>query len=217
MNPLGMRAHRKPARKAWVALGLLFVAGGSYWFGTHGNPNARFRAGDVVDELDGVAIRYNGGIHAAHGRNRTADGYNVGIRYQCVEFVKRYLLERQGHRMPDAYGHARDFYDPRLPDGGWNARRAMVQHANGGAAKPAKGDLVVFGPWLFNRYGHVAIVASVSGHAVEIAQQNPGPWGRTRVGYPLACRENRWFIEHRRVLGWLRLPAGQDQNPGGPI
>jgi hypothetical protein len=154
-----------------------------------------------------VAIHYNGGIHATHGRNRTPDGYNIGIRYQCVEFIKRYFWERHKHRMPDSYGHAKDFFDPQLPDGGWNARRAMVQHVNGGGTKPAKGDLVVFRPWLFNRYGHVAIVASVSNNTVEIAQQNPGPWGKTRTSYPLVCTENHWFIEHPRLLGWLRLPA----------
>ena len=199
--------HKKVKRKMWMSLIILFMAGGGDWFVTRSNPNMCHRAGDVLDVLDGVAIHYNGGIHATHGRNRTPDGYNIGIRYQCVEFIKRYFWERHKHRMPDSYGHAKDFFDPQLPDGGWNARRAMVQHVNGGGTKPAKGDLVVFRPWLFNRYGHVAIVASVSNNTVEIAQQNPGPWGKTRTSYPLVCTENHWFIEHPRLLGWLRLPA----------
>lgn len=188
------------------------MLGGGYWFVTRGNPNNRRQAGEVIDKLDGVAIFYNGGIHAAHGRNLTADGYNIGIRYQCVEFIKRYFMERYGHRMPDSYGHAKDFYDLRIPDGGLNLRRGMLQYANGGVSRPAAGDLVVFRPWLFNRYGHVAIVAAVSDNAVEIVQQNPGPWGRSRVSYPLACKENRWIIKHQRVLGWLRLPKLSNTN-----
>ena len=195
--------------KAWFWVVLVVLAGGTYALATRANLNFRHRPGDVLDRLEGVAIYYNGGIHMTHGRNLAPDGYNLGIRYQCVEFVKSYLYERHGHRMPDAYCHAKDFFDPRLADGQWNARRGMTQFANGSATKPATGDLLVMRPWLFNRYGHVAIVAAVTGNSVEIAQQNPGPWGSTRAIYPLAIREGRWFIGQRRVLGWLRLPTAE--------
>ena len=190
----------------WRILVLLALAGGVYGVATRGNPNVRHRVGDAIDELHGVAIYYNGGIHATHGRNQTPDGYNLGIRYQCVEFVKRYYYERHGHRMPDSFGHARDFFEADIDDGGWNAKRGMVQHANGSPTKPAVGDLVVFRPWLFNPYGHVAIVAAVSNGFVEIGQQNPGPWGKTRAFYPLVSKAGGWCIGHRRILGWLTLP-----------
>lgn len=210
---MGLKAHGVPARskrKIWIIPVVLAMAWGGYALLTRGNPNFRHRAGDIVDEFDGVAIYYNGGIHATHGRNRSPNGYNLGIRYQCVEFVKRYYFERHGHRMPDSYGHAKDFFDPRIPDGGWNARRGMAQHANGSPTKPEAGDLVVFRPWLFNRYGHVAIVASVFDQSVEIVQQNPGPWGKTRATCPLVFKEGRWFIGHPRILGWLTLPESPD-------
>lgn len=200
-------------RKLWIWLGVLAVAGGVYGVATRVNLNVRYRPGDVLDRLDGVAIHYNGGIHMTHGRHLAPDGYNLGIRYQCVEFVKRYYYERHGHRMPDAYGHAKDFFDASLADGQWNARRGMAQYVNGGMTRPAAGDLIVFRPWLFNRYGHVAIVASVSNDSLEIAQQNPGPWGKTRAVYPLTVKDNCWFVEHRRVPGWLRLPPAPD-SPG---
>ncbi|SUD83261.1 Uncharacterised protein [Stutzerimonas stutzeri] len=54
------------------------------------------------------------------GGNLSKDGYNLGLRYQCVEFVKRYYFERHGHRMPDTYGHAKSFFDPSLGDGALN-------------------------------------------------------------------------------------------------
>lgn len=200
----------RSSRKVWVVLAMLALAVGVYGVATRGNPNFRRRPADLIDQFDGVAIFYNGGIHATHGRNLAPDGYNLGIRYQCVEFVKRYYFERHGHRMPDSFGHAKDFYDPDLPDGGWNARRGMAQHVNGSPTKPAAGDLLVFRPWLFNRYGHVAIVASVSGAGVEIAQQNPGPWGKTRATYPLVFKDRRWRIDHPRILGWLTLPESFD-------
>lgn len=48
-------------------------------------------AGAPLDSLNGVVVYYNDGMGAVHGRN-TVDGYNVGLKYQCVEFVKRYYL-----------------------------------------------------------------------------------------------------------------------------
>ncbi|HEY7543741.1 MAG TPA: CHAP domain-containing protein, partial [Blastocatellia bacterium] len=80
--------------------------------------------GRKVDELNGVAVFYNGSVDNVSGRNIARDGYNIGLKYQCVEFVKRYYYEHLGHRMPDPYGHAKDFFDETLGDGEWNSHRA---------------------------------------------------------------------------------------------
>lgn len=147
------------------------------------------------------------------GRNLTQDGYNLGLRYQCVEFVKRYYFERHGHRMPESYGHAKDFFDPQVGDGALNARRGLLQFTNGSTAPPQADDLLVFAPSLLNRYGHVAIIASVGSDMLQIAQQNPGPFASARENLPLGHREGRWYIENDRVQGWLRLPAANEQIP----
>ncbi len=176
------------------------------------DPNPRHAVGEQVDELNGVAIYYNGGGNTVQGRNLTQDGYNLGLRYQCVEFVKRYYFERHGHRMPDTYGHAKDFYDPNVSDGGMNAKRAMSQFTNGSIMPPQADDLLVFAPSLLNRYGHVAIIASVDTNTLQIAQQNPGPFGSSRETIPLSYHEGRWHIRNDRVQGWLRLPIPVDPN-----
>jgi len=173
---------------------------------TRFNPNSQHAVGDRIDELNGVAIYYNGGVNTVQGRNLSKDGYNLGLRYQCVEFVKRYYFERHGHRMPDTYGHAKSFFDPSLGDGALNEKRAMRQFTNGSGERPHAEDLLVFAPSLFNRYGHVAIIASVDADMIQIAQQNPGPFGNSRENLGLSQREERWYIDHSRVLGWLRLP-----------
>ncbi|WP_397380244.1 CHAP domain-containing protein [Pseudomonas sp.] len=184
---------------------LPLIALATYAAVTRINPNNQHAVGDQLDELNGVAIYYNGGVNTVQGRNLSKDGYNLGLRYQCVEFVKRYYFERHDHRMPDSYGHAKDFFDPTLSDGSLNTKRAMLQFRNGSAAQPQAEDLLVFAPTLFNRYGHVAIIASVGGDTLEIAQQNPGPFGRSREDLPLTQREGRWYIGQDNVLGWLRL------------
>lgn len=162
--------------------------------------------GSPIDELHGVAIYYNGGVNQSRGRNTSADGYNLGIRHQCVEFVKRYYFERFGHRMPDSYGHARSFFDPQLANGMLNERRGLLQFTNGSGVLPQADDILVFAPSLLNPYGHVAIVAEVNAYTVIIAQQNAGPLHSSREALPLWRDGDSARVESARVIGWLRLP-----------
>lgn len=164
------------------------------------------KVGDVVDELHGVKIFYNGSVGNTNGRRRAPDGYNYGLGYQCVEFVKRYYYEKLGHRMPDTWGHAKDFYDSKIDNGDLNPARGLLQFRNGGGEKPVTGDLLVFGPTLTNQYGHVAIVSEVNGDTIEIAQQNPGPFGKSRVRMKLEKNRAGWRVSSDRVQGWLRRP-----------
>lgn len=167
------------------------------------NYNTQMEPGQITDSLDGVYTYFNGGVGQTHGRN-TADGYNVGLKYQCVEFVKRYYLLHYGHKMPDSYGHAKDFFDPAIPDGKLNKQRALTQYTNGSLLRPEKGDLLIFAPTLSNKYGHVAIISKVSDNEVEIIQQNPGPKGSSRKILSLRNEDGRWSLPER-VLGWLRM------------
>lgn len=192
-----------------LVVGLLAVLA-AYYAGTRLNLDPTRRVGDAVDSLDGVAVYYNGGVNHSGGRNLAADGYNLGIRYQCVEFVKRYYYEHFKHRMPDAYGHAADFFNRTLADGAFNAARGLTQHQNGGASPPAPGDILVFDRWLLNPYGHVAIVSRSDAASVELIQQNPGPFAPSRVELRLNVTEGRYHLDAPRLLGWLRAPKATE-------
>ncbi len=159
-------------------------------------------AGDPLDSLNGVVVFYNAGIGNVSGRN-VVDGYNVGLKYQCVEFVKRYYLEHYCHRMPNSYGHAKDFFSARIADGDINPDRGLLQYTNGSKTVPEVGDLVVLDGWKGNPYGHVAIISAVEDGEVELVQQNTGS---TRVEYDLDLIDGRWKIQNKRILGWLRMP-----------
>lgn len=184
---------------------------GAYQFITRMPLGSSVAPGTQIDELNGVGIYYNGGVNQSHGRNLTASGYNLGIKYQCIEFVKRYYYERFGHQMPDSYGHAKTFFDQTLPDGALNKQRALLQYHNGSNTMPAPDDIIVYAPSLFNPYGHVAIVAQVNPYAVVIAQQNAGPVYSSREAIPLSLQDNRYRLGSGRVLGWLRLPHQLNQ------
>lgn len=163
----------------------------------------RIAIGTPLDSLDGVIVHHNGGMGNVSSRN-VVDGYNVGLRYQCVEFVKRYYLEHYGHRMPNSYGHAKDFFDTVVADGALNTARGLLQFRNNSASKPQPGDLLVLDGWKGNPYGHVAIVSKVEDGEVEIVQQN---CGTTRETIGLEMRDGKWRLDSRRALGWLRMPG----------
>ena len=132
-----------------LALGfviILILAVSGYYVGTRANLNPKDTVGEVIDSLDGVYVYYNGGTGNGSGRNTSSDGYNIGLKYQCVEFVKRYYYEHYKHKMPDSYGHAKDFFDSSIADGRLSKRRNLIQYTNPRSSITQTGDLLVYGP-----------------------------------------------------------------------
>lgn len=200
------RSPRKTVKR--LALGFVILAAlctSGYLIVTRANINPNHTVGEAIDSLDGVYVYYNGGTGNVEGRNTSPDGYNIGLKYQCVEFVKRYYYEHYKHKMPDSYGHAKDFFDSAVADGKVNKRRNLLQYTNPSASQPRKGDLLVYGPTAHNPYGHVAIVAGVSGGKIEVIQQNPGPTAPSRIFFGLSHEDGKWKIEKERIMGWLRM------------
>ncbi len=103
----------------WGGLFLLIILSVN-WSVKRINLNPNFEIGQKVDSLNGVVVYYNGGVNHVADRNVTKDGYNLGLKYQCVEFVKRYYYEYFHHKMPDNYGNAKDFFD-----GNWQMVKRM--------------------------------------------------------------------------------------------
>ena len=166
------------------------------------NPLQLPQKGDKIDSLDGVIVYENGNMNNVSGRNVTADGYNLGLKYQCVEFVKRYYYEHYRHKMPNSYGNAKDFFNAQISDGRINTDRGLLQFKNGSKTPPKKGDLVVLDGSFFNRFGHVAIVSGCKNNKVEIIQQN---CGSSRVTYQLSKNAKKYTLNNSGILGWLRM------------
>ncbi|KAB2639678.1 MAG: CHAP domain-containing protein [Verrucomicrobia bacterium] len=160
--------------------------------------------GRRIDSYNDVAVYYNGSVSTTNGRHLAADGYNLGLKYQCVEFVKRYYYEHLHHAMPDSYGNAKDFFDSALEDGARNAPRDLTQYTNPSSSKPRVDDLVVMAGTASNCYGHVAIVCEVGDAELTLIQQNPGPAAPSRVVVGLERTGDQWQLANPRILGWLR-------------
>jgi len=162
------------------------------------------KCGDIIDNFNNVNVYFNGGVGHTEGRNLAKDGYNLGIKYQCVEFVKRYYYEALKHKMPDSYGNAIDFFDNALKDGEFNKKRNLFQYHNGSLTQPKINDIMIFDKHLFNPYGHVAIVSEVNENNITIVQQNAGAFSQTREVY-VVNKVNKHFYLKENVLGWLSL------------
>ena len=201
MRPFKKSSHPKTA--LYTLILLIFLLSLFFIPNIPSNPFSK-TFGTLIDSLNGVKVYYNGSIKHVEGRSLSLDQYNFGLKYQCVEFVKRYYYEHLDHQMPDAYGHAKDFFIPNLTDGALNSQRALTQYRNPSQVQPQVNDLLVYAPTLFNPYGHVAIVARVQTNAIEIIQQNPGRWGHSRQRYQLSQENGQWLIHKKRILGWLR-------------
>lgn len=168
------------------------------------SPKKEYKVGDVVDTYNNVPVYYNGRILNVTERHVAPDGYNIGLKYQCVEFVKRYYYEAYKHKMPDTYGDAKDFFDPKIPDGGLNPKRNLLQFKNYGKYQPLPNDIIVWKGNKSNPYGHVAIVSDTNKYTIEIVQQNPGPNAPSRVELPIVRYEGKWKVCVLDVVGWLR-------------
>lgn len=166
--------------------------------------SSNFIVGQKIDSFNNVSVYYNGWISNIEGRKLTKDGYNLGLKYQCVEFVKRYYFEFYNHKMPDSYGHAKDFFNSKVIDGNLNKQRNLFQFHNSSISKPKVNDILVFKGTLSNRYGHVAIVSKVVNGEIEIIQQNAGPFSSPRDKFNLDFENGKWKIGNKRIVGWLR-------------
>lgn len=166
---------------------------------------ASTHTGKVIDSYNGVKVYDNGKVRNVFGRNTIADGYNLGLKYQCVEFVKRFYYEFYNHKMPNSYGHAKDFFNRQLSDISYNKARALTQYNNGSSGKPRKNDLIVFAPTANNSFGHVAIVSKVEDNKLQIVQQNAGRGNPTREYIDMHFTNGKWYVG-KGTLGWLRMP-----------
>lgn len=183
---------------------LATISTAGIWSFKHFNFNSEHQVGQKIDSLNNVIVFYNGGVSNISGRNTTADGYNLGLKYQCVEFVKRYYYQHLNHKMPDSYGNAKDFFDKNLSDGQHNISRNLTQYSHPSTQQPKVDDLLIFDGHFANKFGHVAIVSNVSETEIEIIQQNPGPFGKSRETFSLTQVDGKWVLDEDQILGWLR-------------
>ena len=161
--------------------------------------------GDIIDSFNSVPVYYNGSdFTRTSGRNVSDTGYNLGLKFQCVEFVKRYYYEIFNHEMPDSYGNAKEFFDTSLPDVAMNHERGLMQYRNVRNERPRLHDIIIYDAMEDNPFGHMGIVTKVDEDSIEYIQQNFGR--KTRQKLKLVEFRGIYTIADYNILGWLRMP-----------
>jgi len=159
--------------------------------------------GKEIESYKNVPVYYNGKQYTkSYGKHFNDDGYYYGQKWQCVEFVKRFYYDALGHKIPNLYGNAIDYFDNKVPQGELNTERGLIQYQNGKEVKPQPDDLMVF---TNSKYGHVAIVMNVTEDYVEVIQQNV--YGKPTEKFSIICTDGNWFVgtNKKKPAGWLRI------------
>jgi hypothetical protein len=102
------------------------------------------------------------------------NGTYTGIKWQCVEYARRWLLINTGTVLGDV-DIAADLWGTidHLTDARTKRQIPLETHLNGSAVPPAVGDLLIYAKE-FKGTGHVAVVTrmDIKGGTVEVSEQN---------------------------------------------
>ncbi|MBT7444262.1 MAG: CHAP domain-containing protein, partial [Methylococcales bacterium] len=149
------------------------------------------------------------------------NGTYTGIKWQCVEFARRWLLKRKGVVYGDV-DVAADIWDKishfkRISDG---HLLPTINYEIGSTAPPQVGDLLVYAK-AYKGTGHVAVVLSVDANkqVLQVGEQNylNTEWPSTHARkIHWLKRGGRYWLLDPYLLGWKRSLALCDHcdNPG---
>ena len=138
------------------------------------------------------------------------EGTYTGIKWQCVEYARRWLLINKGATYGDV-DIAADIWNKinHLTDISTGSLLQLESYNNGSKQPPRVGDLLVYSRE-FNDTGHVAIVmdADYENGVIKVAEQNYNnqPWPdeySRKIG--LVMREGNYWLQDKYLLGWKHI------------
>jgi glutathionylspermidine amidase/synthetase len=137
----------------------------------------------------------------------TVHGVYTGIRWQCVEFARRWLLAHRGAVYGDV-DVAADIWDhiDHLEHVGDQRAIPLTALPNGSRQAPVPGDLLVYAREYLGT-GHVAVITAVDlpARKLRVAEENylnqpwPGDYARA---IDLVVRDGRYWVLDPYLLGW---------------
>lgn len=138
------------------------------------------------------------------------EGTYTGIKWQCVEYARRWLLVNEGVVYGDV-DVAADIWNKIEHVSTVPGKKAikLVNFVNGSTTMPARGDLLVYAREYLNT-GHVAVVTAVDVKQgfIKVAEQNflnsrwPGDFAR-KIKY--VHSEGSFWLMDPYLLGWKRI------------
>jgi trypanothione synthetase/amidase len=137
----------------------------------------------------------------------------LGYQWQCVEYARRWLLERKGLLLPQVYFAAHIIFLDTVYDLDLRPVATVIVR-NGTTTRPVPDSLIVYPQSRENFVGHVGVITEVGEDYVCVADQNRffHHWGeRTHsMRFKLdKTPDGKYFIRDHEVecAGWLTFPG----------
>jgi len=131
------------------------------------------------------------------------NGIFTGLRWQCVEFARRYLIINHSitfGEIPNAYDifKLNNFHNLSK-----NIAHPIDKHSNGSKILPKVGSLLIWDSTVDeNATGHVAIITKVNfPDYIEVCEQN---WHIDKLNRRIKTTyKNGFYILDKHVIGWI--------------
>ena len=185
--------------------------------------------GEIQGYADGVPAYSNGFDGFFTGVRNIDERIQTGFQWQCVEFARRWLLERKGLYLPDIMFAAMVFKMTEVEDIRTGNTVPMVAVANGGAAKPEKDTFLIWPDTEDAPPGHIGVIVEVGDDYVRVADQNQHfhHWGGKNYSAELKlafdAEKNTYTIvdvldgKEWNPLGWMTFPGVANRDPAVPL
>ena len=135
----------------------------------------------------------------------------TGYQWQCVEFARRWLLERKGLLLPQVHFAAHIIFLTEVYDLELKPVPTVIVF-NGSTTKPVPDSLIIYPQSVGNFVGHVGVITEVGEDYVCVADQNRffHHWGDNThsMRFPIELVDGRYFIRDHEVecAGWVTFP-----------
>ena len=124
----------------------------------------------------------------------------TGIKWQCVEYVRRYLIARHGITFQDVQ-NAYDIYSLRQFLRVESTDPISVQAIPNGSKRPKPESLLVYSEG-YQGMGHIAVIVHVTDNYIVVAEQNHGNLYVERH-IPCTSSNDSFTIHDNHILGTL--------------
>ena len=141
--------------------------------------------------------------------NNYYQGIYTGLKYECVEFVRRWLIMVYKITF-DSVDHAKDIYNLNyfysILD---KSNKIPIKKCINGSDKISFGNLVIWDyKGEFSSYGHVAVVVKIKNNQVYIAEQNTTnkSWNGKKYSRKLLFNNNILVDKEypdTKIIGWI--------------
>ncbi len=156
--------------------------------------------------IEGVKCYLNGGWNKGE-ENRIENGIYTGMKWECVEFVRRYLIQTKKITFKQIK-NAKELLEVDFFIKINTMKRVDINHFKNGEKKIEKGDIIIMENERDNN-GHVCIISNIINNKVEIIEQNHNnkSWNNKFYSRILIIKGNKIedIDNKEKIIGIIRI------------